>query len=93
MAEQCLSQSQEHFSKRLGENNPITGEVSMSFGSSSLPGSSDEYSECMLQFAFLALMSVPEISGMAFVHPGNGSILYELVCLRMRQADLLRRLL
>ncbi|CAK0756623.1 hypothetical protein CVIRNUC_002471 [Coccomyxa viridis] len=26
-AEQCLSQSQEHFSKRLGENNPITGEA------------------------------------------------------------------
>lgn len=27
-AEQLLSQSQEHFTKRLGKDNPITGEVS-----------------------------------------------------------------
>ena len=40
-AEQCLSQSQDHFSKRLGENNPITGEVRKSFCSSSLLGSLD----------------------------------------------------
>ena len=26
-ADQCLSHSQQHFSKRLGEDNPITGEV------------------------------------------------------------------
>ena len=62
-AEQCLSQSQEHFSKRLGENNPITGEVRKCSSSSSLLGSSDEYSERMLQHAFLALKSVPVISG------------------------------
>ena len=61
-AEQCLSQSQEHFSKRLGEDNPITGEVRKPFCKSFLVVSLDENLECMLQCASSVLGSVLVIS-------------------------------
>ena len=54
-AEQCLSQSKEHFSKRLGDDNPITGEVHKSTLNTSSHKFSDVNSTSMLQCASPAL--------------------------------------
>ena len=46
------------------------------------------YSECMLQYACLALEFSTNDQLMTSLHPGTGYVIYKLVCLRMRKLDL-----